>query len=103
MARKKCGFICSRRSTSSKRRIVEAAELARVQARFAALAQDAQRLEPDRQVLADPLAIEGVRHAAQLDLAVQRLVRDAQQGPVRHPETEPGGGDAPPFPVDPRR
>ena len=49
--------------------------------------------DADPQVLADRALVEGVGLAGQLDLAVQRLVGDAEQGPVGHPEAVALGGD----------
>src|SRR5687768_12854129 len=76
----------------AERRLVEAAQLARMQGR-ALLAQDVDGRQADLQVLADRALVEGVRLAGQLDLAVQRLVRDAEQRSVRHPEAVALGGD----------
>src|SRR3569623_2170865 len=65
------------------RRLVEAPELARVQ-RAQLAAQQVDRLEADAQVLAHRALVEARGGAGQLDLAVQRLVGDAQQGAVGH-------------------
>jgi hypothetical protein len=46
------------------------------------LAQDAHGLDADAKVLADPLTIEGIRHAGELELAVERLVGNAEQRSV---------------------
>src|SRR6266481_32042 len=74
---------CAQDDWLSKRRLVEAAELARMQ-RTQFAAQQAQRLQADAQVLADRPPIEARGRAGQLDLAMQRLVGDAEQGAVRH-------------------
>ena len=42
------------------------------------LTEDSDRLEPDLQVLIDALSIERIRHPPELDLAVQRLIRNAE-------------------------
>src|SRR6185437_2066750 len=55
------------------RRLVEAAELARVQ-RAQLAAQEVDRLEADAQVLGDRTLVEARGSAGQLDLAVQWLV-----------------------------
>src|SRR5215203_1753049 len=68
---------------SAERGLVEAAELARMERRALA-AQDIQRREADHQVLADGAFVEGVGGPGQLNLAVQRLVGDAEQGSVRN-------------------
>src|SRR5688500_14664063 len=86
----------------SKWRLVEASKLARVELGAVAL-QDSKGLDSDPQVLADRPLIEGVGLARQLDLAVERLVRDAQQGPVRHPEAIALGRDRRRFHVDRNR
>src|SRR5690606_36941824 len=69
----------------SERRLVEGAQLARVQAR-ALGPQQLHRLNADLQMLGDRAFVETVGLSRQLDLAVQRLVRHAQQRPVRHAE-----------------
>jgi len=58
--------------------LVEAPELARVQLLHALGAQQPDRLDADGQVLADALSIHRIRHAAELDFAMQRLVGDAE-------------------------
>src|SRR6185437_8253812 len=73
----------------SESRVVEAAQFARMQPCLAAFAQGAQGFDANREMLADALAVERVGHAAQLDFAVQRLVRDAQQRSVGNAEAEP--------------
>src|SRR5215813_12776043 len=65
------------------RRLVEAAELARVQ-RAQLAAQEVDRLEADAQVLAHRALVEARGGAGQLDLAVQRLVGNTEQRAVRH-------------------
>ena len=47
-------------------------------------AQDVERRKADHQVLADRALVEGVGGAGQLDLAMQRLVGDAEQRAVGH-------------------
>ena len=47
-----------------------------------------QRLETDLEVLSDPLAVEFAGHARELDLAMQRLVRDAKKRAVGDAETK---------------
>src|SRR6476620_2766330 len=61
---------------SAERRLVEGAQLARMQ-RLTAHAQEIERLEADLEVLSHRTFVEGVGGARQLDLAVQRLVGDA--------------------------
>lgn len=63
-------------------------------------AQDLHRLHADLQMLVDLPAIERVGHARQFQLAVQRLVRYAQQRAVRHPEAEAVGCDRRAFHVE---
>ena len=65
------------------RRFVEAAQLARVQ-RTELAAQNVERGQPDAEVFAERALVERAGAAGQLDLAVQRLVGDAQQRAVRH-------------------
>src|SRR5690348_12746453 len=60
----------------AERRFVEAAQLTGVQP-AAFLAQQVDGGQADLQMLADGALIKGVRLARQLDLTVQRLVRDA--------------------------
>src|SRR5688572_22159276 len=63
--------------------------------------EDAQGLDADPEMLADRAFVEGVGLAGQLDLAVERLVRDAEQGPVRYPEPITLSGDGGRLHVDP--
>src|SRR5688572_2505937 len=58
------------RPVSTERRLVEAAQLARVQ-RVAPRAQEVKGLEADFQMLCDGALVEGIGCAGQLDLAVQ--------------------------------
>src|SRR3546814_8416185 len=51
-------------------------------------------------MLADALAIKRIRHAAQLYLAMHRLVGDAEQCAVRHTQAKPVGGDGGALHVD---
>ena len=60
---------------------------------MSALAQEVERLDADLEMLADRALVEGVGLAGQLDLAVQRLVGDAEQGAVGHAEAIALGGD----------
>ena len=52
-------------------------------------------------MLVDALAVEAVGHAAQLQLAVERLIGDAEQGAVGDAEAEAVGGDGGGLHVDP--
>src|SRR3546814_2462095 len=70
-----------------------AAQLARVQALRRHGAQLLHGAQADLQVLVDLALVEGRRHAGQLQLAVQRLVGDAEQRPVGHTEAEAVGGE----------
>ena len=73
------------------RRLVEAAQFARMKrGEFAAHA--VERCEADLQVLAHRALVEGVGGAGQLDLAVQRLVGNAEQGAVGHAQAIALGG-----------
>src|SRR2546427_9974781 len=55
--------------------------------------------QADLQVLADPLPIELASHAGELDLSVQRPVRNAEQCAVGYAEAEAVGGDGRRFHV----
>jgi hypothetical protein len=83
-----------------KRDLGEAAQLARMQPLGFLLLEPLQRLEADLEMLADALAIELAGHARELDLAMQRLVGDAQQRTVGHPEAIAVGGDRRRFHVE---
>ena len=83
----------------AQRRLVEAAQLARVQA-LAFAAQEAERLDADPEVLADRALVEVVGLPGQLELAVDRLVRHAEQSPVGHAEAVALRGDSRRFHVD---
>src|SRR5690606_39099092 len=74
---------------SLKRHLREAAELPRMQPLALLRPQALERVEADVEMLADPLPVELARHAGELDLAVHRFVRNAEQRAVRHPEAEP--------------
>ena len=63
-------------------------------------AQQFDGADADQQVLVHALAVEVVGHAGQLDLAVQRLVADAQQRAVGHAEAEAVGGNRRAFHVE---
>src|SRR5581483_5213883 len=71
----------------------KAPQLARMQPLRFLLLDTLQRLQPDLKMLTDPLSIEFARHAGELDLAMQRLVRNAQQGAVGHAEAIAVGRD----------
>ena len=68
-----------------KRRLVEAAQFARVE-RLAFLLEHAERFDADPQMLADRSFVKGIGLAGQLHLAVQGLVGNAQEGAVGHTE-----------------
>lgn len=57
------------------------------------LLEPLQRPQADLEMLADALPVELAGHACELDLAVQRLVGDAQQRAVGHAEAIAVGGD----------
>src|SRR5579883_1063743 len=86
---------CSLRSSSKslKRHFRKAPQLARMQPLRFLVLEPLQRLQPDLEMLSDTLAIELARHARELDLAMQRLVGDAQQRAVGHAEAVAVGGD----------
>jgi len=48
--------------------------------RIPPFAQKIERLEPDFQMLRDGRFVKGIRCPRKLDLAMQRLVRNAKQG-----------------------
>src|SRR5882672_9778666 len=85
---------------SAEPRFIKAPELARMQLVGAGLAQEVDGLEADLQVLLHALAIEGIGHGRELDLAMQRLVGDAQQRAVGHAQAEAVGGDGGALHVD---
>src|SRR6266487_5497284 len=71
----------------------KASELARMQA-FPFLGFELfQRPQADLKMLADPLPVEFAGHTSELDLAVKRLVRDAEQRAVGHAEAKAISGD----------
>ena len=74
-------------------------ELAAVE-RVALELQQRDGLDPDAQMLADRPLVEGVGLAGQLKLAVERLVRHAQQRPIGHAEAVALRGDGRRFHVD---
>src|SRR5438477_358140 len=80
-------------------RLVERAQLARMQA-LAAMPQDLERREADLEMLADRAVVEARCGARQLDLAVQRLVGDAEQRAVRHAQPKSLRRDRARFHVD---
>ena len=59
-----------------------------------------QRSKTDLKMLADAVAVEVPGHASQFDLAMQRLVRYAEQRSVWHPEAESIGGHSGRFHVE---
>ena len=87
------------RQPLAKRRLLERAQLARVQ-RLAPRLQQLDRCEADLQMLRDGGLVERVGGARQLDLAVQRLVGDAQQRAVGHAQPEALRGDRAALHVD---
>src|SRR5579872_3598724 len=89
----------SRPASSPEWRLVEAPELARVE-RIVLTLQEADRGDADLQMFGDGPLVEGVRGAGKLDLAVQRLVRDAEQRAIGHAHAEALGGDGRRFHVD---
>jgi hypothetical protein len=93
----------ARACSALERHLGKAAQLAAVQAARTLLAQQLDGPHADAQVLVDPLAVEVVGHAGQLDLAVQRLVADAQQRAVGHAEAEAVGGNGGAFHVQRHR
>src|SRR5262245_29512958 len=86
-------------TASPEGRLVEAAQLARVQ-RVASRAQKVKSLEADIQMLCDGALVKGIGGAGQLDLAVQRLVGHAQQGPIGDPQPKALRGDGAALHVD---
>src|SRR5436190_143978 len=95
-----CSGVCDVALTGlAERRLVEAAKLARMELGAFAL-QDAQRLDTDSQMLADRPLVKGVGLPGQLDLAVERLVGDAEQGAIGHSEAIALRGDGRRFHVD---
>ena len=52
-----------------------------------------QRLQPDLEMLADTPAIEIGGHAGELYFTMEGLIRDAQEGAIRHAEAKSVGGD----------
>lgn len=76
----------------SERWFVKGAQLTRMEA-IAFGAQQVDGANTDLQMLGDRPFIEAVRLAGQLNLAVQRLVRDAEQRTVRHTEAVTLRGD----------
>src|SRR4051812_41610977 len=84
---------------SAEGRLVEGPELAAVEL-VARQLELVDRGDADAQMLGDGAFVEAVGLARQLDLAMDRLVRDAEQGAVRHAETEALGGERRRFHVD---
>jgi uncharacterized protein len=84
---------------SPERRLIKGAQLARMDAR-AGLLQQGDRLDADLEVLVHGPLVEGVGRARQLDLAMQRLVGDAEQGAVGHAQPVALRGDGARFHVD---
>src|SRR5262245_24826258 len=73
-----CGHRNYRTPPLPKRRLLERAQLARVQ-RLAPRLQELDGGKPDLEVLRHGRLVERVGGAGQLDLAMQRLVRNAEQ------------------------
>ena len=67
---------------------------------FAFTLQKVQRLDADAQMLADRTLVKGIGLPGQLELAVERLVGDAKQSPLRHAEAITLRGDRRRFHVD---
>ena len=63
-------------------------------------AQQIDGVDTDLQMLRDRAFIEAVGLSRQFDLAMQRLVRDTQQGAVRHPEAVALGRDGGALHID---
>src|SRR3954467_3920023 len=81
----------------------ETAELSRVQSLGFLLLEPFQRLQADLEMLADAAAVEFAGHACELDLAVQRLVGDAQQRAVGDAKAVAIGGNRCRFHVERNR
>ena len=56
--------------------------------------------QPDLEVLVDLRLVKSRSHAGELELAMQRLVGDAEQGAVGYAEAEAVGGDGGRFHVE---
>src|SRR5436305_1989731 len=83
----------ARPSRLLKRRLLKAPELARVEPLRRHGAEFLHRTDADLEVLVDLSAVEVRGHAGELQLAVQRFVRHAEERPVGHAEAEAVGGD----------
>ena len=64
------------------------------------LAEPIERLDPDPEMLPDRAFVKGIGGAGQLELAVERLVADAQQGAVGNPKAVALRRDGRRFHVD---
>src|SRR5690606_38174887 len=82
------GLFSCRPETLLKRDLGKAPQLARMEPCALLRPDPLERIEPDVEVLTDALAVELARHPGELDLAVHRLVGDAEQRPVRDPKAE---------------
>src|SRR5437764_15379693 len=71
----------------------KAAQLARMQPLRFLVFEPLQRLQADLKMLTDALAVEFAGHPGELDFAVKRLVRDAEQGAIGNAETITVGSD----------
>lgn len=67
---------------------------------FQFAAQEVDGGEADHQMLADGPVVEGIGSARQFDLAMQRLVGDAEQGAIGHAQAITLRRDGPRFHVD---
>ena len=52
-----------------------------------------QRLQPDREMLPDALAIEFTSHTGELEFTVEGLIRNPEKGTVWHAEAKAVGSD----------
>src|SRR6478752_5207761 len=86
-------------SISSERRLVEGSQLSRMEA-VAPLFEKVESGEPDLQMLSDRRLVESACRARQLDLAMERLIRDAEQRAIGDPQPEALRGDGAAFHVD---
>ncbi|MOA03840.1 hypothetical protein D3C78_1233660 [compost metagenome] len=66
-------------------------------------AQQVEGGDTDFQVLADGPIVEGIRCTWQLDFTVQRLVGNAEQGPIRYPQAVTLSSNGAAFHVDRHR
>src|SRR5450759_5375295 len=66
----------------------KAPQLARMQPLPLLRFQFIERVEAYLEMLADPLTVEFTSHAGELDLSMQRFIRDAEQRAVGHAKAE---------------